>query len=117
MTEIEIKEQVDAFIALPRRERRAKYDSLPEEVQQQARAILEARRGIAKREGGKIVHSKEVYVAQILRMAAKGRDLQKRLEKVPKRTAALKAALQANYGDEALAEAEKALAEAAAGNE
>ncbi len=115
MTEIEIKEQVDVFMALPRVERRAKFFALPQEVQAAARAASEARRGIVKRENGKIVHSKEAYIGHILRMHRKGEDLRKRLEKVPKRIEALKAALSANYGEEALKEAEAALG--AAGNE
>lgn len=102
-----VQEQVDAFVALPRRERRAAYNQLPEEVQTKAREIIEARRGIAKRVDGRIVHTKDVYVEQIVRMTAKKRDLQRRIEKLPTREEKLKADLVAHYGEEALKEAEE----------
>lgn len=72
MTETEIKAQVDAFVALPRKERRATFFSLPTEVQNRARTILEKRRGIAYRTSfGEMVLTPEAYDARIAETKAK----------------------------------------------
>ena len=96
MTDAELREQVDAFVALPRAERAAKYASLPKEVKLRARKIIEARRGIAYRaDGGMIVFTKEAYVDRILRMQNK-KDviLPTRIKKLETKMVELKRQLQ-----------------------
>lgn len=44
--ELSVKEQAKAFAELPKAERRAKYNSLPDNVQKEARKIIEAKRGV-----------------------------------------------------------------------
>jgi len=110
MTDAEIRTQADAFVALPRAERRAKYMSLPPMVKARARKVIEARRGIAYRaDGGLIVFTKSEYINQILNQSAKLAELPKRMEVLKGKVVELKRALQENYGDEALAQAENAL--------
>jgi hypothetical protein len=110
MSDTEIRAQVDAFIALPRAERRVKYATLPREVQIRARKVLEARRGIAYRaQGGDMVLTKEEYVRQILRRNDKMKEMETRKGLLAESIVELKKRLQENYGDEALAEAETAL--------
>lgn len=113
MTDAEIRAQVDAFVALPRKERRDKFASLPREVRSRARQIIEARRGIAYRNDGVPVLSREGCIAQILRQSAKLAELPKRMETLKSNVVELKKQLQEQYGDEALAEAESALEGAA----
>lgn len=115
MTDADIRQQVDAFVALPRAERREKFASLPKEVKVRARKVIEARRGIAYRaDGGMIVYTKDHYINNILRMQNK-KDvvLPKRITKLETKMVELKRQLQENYGDEALAEVETALEEQA----
>ena len=110
----DIKKQVDEFVGLPKAERREKYHSLPSEVKLRARRVIEARRGIAFRMDGDIpVLTKDEYINQILRQTAKAEELPKRIEVLKSNVVELKEQLQAHYGDEALAEAENALEEAA----
>ena len=110
MTDAEIREQVDAFVALPRSERRAKFHSLPKEVKLRARKVIEARRGIAYRaDGGVPVRTKDGYISMLLRQQAKLNELPQRIETVKSQMVELKTQLQENYGDEALSEAENAL--------
>lgn len=110
MSDTEIRAQVDAFVALPRAERRVKYAELPREVQLRARKVLEARRGIAYRaQGGDVVLTKEEYVRQILRRSDKMKEVETRKGLLAESIVELKKQLQENYGDDALAEAETAL--------
>ena len=110
MSDTEIRAQVDAFVALPRAERRVKFSTLPREVQMKARKIIEARRGIAYRtQGGDMVLTKEEYIGQILRRNNKMKDMDARKASLAESIVELKKQLQENYGDEALAEAETAL--------
>lgn len=109
MTDTEIKALADAFVALPRAERRAKYFTLDKEVQRRVRRLIEARRGIAYRADGVPVLSKEGYKAQILRQTEKLAELPKRAEVLKTNIAELKSQLLENWGDEALAEVESVL--------
>lgn len=110
MSDTEIRAQVDAFVALPRAERRVKFATLPREVQMKARKIIEARRGIAYRtQGGDMVLTKEEYIRQILRRDEKMKEMETRKGVLAESIVELKKQLQENYGDEALAEAETAL--------
>lgn len=110
MTDTEIRAQVDAFVALPRKERRDKFATLPREVQLRARKVIEARRGIAYRaDGGIPVLTKTELINQLLRQSAKLADMPKRMEVLKSNVVELKRQLQENYGDEALAEAENAV--------
>lgn len=111
--EQDTQKQVDAFVALPKAERREKFSSLPRAVQVRARKIIEARRGIARREdGGVMVFSKEGYLEQLLRLQEKRDELPKRMKNLDLRIVDLKRQVQENYGDEALSEVENALEEA-----
>ena len=110
----DIQKQVDAFVALPRAERRAKYPSLPHAVKLRARKVIEARRGIARREdGGVMVLTKEAYLEHLLRLKAKRVEYAKRTQSLDARVVDLKRQVHENYGDEALAEVETALESAA----
>lgn len=110
MSDSEIRAQVDAFVALPRAERRVKYATLPREVQMRARKIIEARRGIAHRsQGGDIVLTKDEYIRQIVRRSEKMKDMETRKGLMAESIVELKKRLQEDYGDDALAEAETAL--------
>lgn len=110
MTDTELRAAVDEFVALPRAERRAKYATLPREVQMRARKIIESRRGIAYRaQGGFPVFTKDEYIRQILQKSAKADDMSRREEVTRANVVELKKQLQENWGDEALAEAENAL--------
>jgi len=110
MSDTEIRAQVDAFVALPRAERRVKYATLPREVQMRARKVIEARRGIAYRaQGGDMVLTKDEYIRQILRRNDKMKEMETRKGLLAESIVELKKQLQENYGDEALAEAETAL--------
>ena len=101
---------MDAFVALPRAERRVKYATLPREVQMRARKVIEARRGIAYRaQGGDMVLTKDEYIRQILRRNDKMKEMETRKGLLAESIVELKKQLQENYGDEALAEAETAL--------
>lgn len=107
MTDTEIREQVDAFVALPRAERRAQYPKLPREVQLRARKIIEARRGISYRsEGGIPVFTKEETIRQIVQKQEKLNDNAAWVATTEANIVELKKQLQENHGDEALAEAE-----------
>lgn len=114
----DLQTQVDAFVALPRAERREKYPSLPKALKLRVRKAIEARRGIARREdGGVMVLTKEAYLKQLLRLQDKRLELPKRIEKLDQRLVDLKRQVQENYGDEALAEVENALEQAVSNNE
>ncbi len=107
MTDNEIREQVDAFVALPKAERRVKYMSLPKPVQLRARAIIEKNRGIAYRaEGGRMVLTKDGYIKQILNQTRKLNDMPARMEAIKANVVEFKKQLQEHWGDDALAEAE-----------
>ena len=111
-TESEIRTQAEEFAALPRAERRATYESLPKPVKRLARKIVEARRGISHRiEGGIPVFTKDEYIRQLVRRQTKLNDMENRKEAVETTMAELRAQLSENWGEEALAEAEAALAE------
>lgn len=110
MTDTEIRELADAFVELPRAERRAKYFSLDVEVRRRVRKIVEARRGIAYRaEGGVPVFTKEAYIAQITQQSTKLAELPKRMEALKTNIVELKKQLLENWGEGALEEAETAL--------
>jgi hypothetical protein len=99
MSDTEIREQVDAFVALPRAERRVKFSTLPREVQMKARRIIEARRGIAYRtQGGDMVLTKEEYVRQIARRTEKMAELENRKVLLAESIVELEKQLQENYG-------------------
>ena len=107
-----IKAEVDAFVALPRAERRVKYASLSREAQVEARKIIEARRGIERREtDGSIVLTKDAYIKKILQTQTKLNELPKREEVMKAKVVEMKKQLQENWGDEALTEAEESLEE------
>lgn len=115
MTDTEIRKAVDEFVALPRAERKAKFFSLPAEVQKRARKVIEARRGIAYRaDGGLIVRTKEEYINQILRLSGKLAEMPARVANLKDTLVEFKRQLQENYGDEALSEVENALEKASA---
>lgn len=115
---MDVQKQVDAFMELPKAERRAKYNSLSSAVKLRVRKATEARRGIARREdGGILVLKKEEYVDQALRLQEKVNDLPKRLENAKLRLVELKRLTREHYGDEALAELETALEDAFAPNQ
>jgi len=110
MSDTELRAEVDAFLALPRAERRAKYESLDKPVKLRVRKALEARRGIAYRaEGGVPVFTKDEYIRQM--SEAKKRQLleAERSRKLQEHVVELKQQLLENWGEEALAEAETAL--------
>lgn len=109
MTDAEIRKAVDEFVALPRKERREKYMSLPKEVRVRARRVIEARRGIAFRNEGIPVHTKDGFISQLVRQSVKLAELPKRAEVLKSNLVGLKRDLQETYGDEALAEAENAI--------
>lgn len=105
-----VQEQVDAFVALPRAERRVVYPTLPAEVQRKARKVIEARRGISHRtDGGELVLDKKTYIENILRLQGRVDELPAKKLALESKVEALKKALQEYYGDEALGEAETAL--------
>jgi len=107
----DIKTQVDEFIALPKKERKEKYMALPKTVRLRVREELEKRRGIAfRKDGGIMVLSKEAYIEQLTRMARKKNIvLPERINTLGGRISEMKKKLQADWGDDALAEAEEAL--------
>lgn len=114
----DVQKQVDAFMELPRAERRAQYPSLPKAVKLRVRKASEARRGIARREdGGVMVLTKEEYLNQALRLQEKMAELPKRIENAKLRLVELKRQTRENYGDEALAELETALENVVAPNQ
>lgn len=100
MSDTEIRAQVDAFVALPRAERRKLYPTLPREVQAKARRIIEARRGIALRDqAGTIVFTKEAYTENIARLRAKMEDMDARKALLAAKIVELEAQLLENYGE------------------
>lgn len=110
MSDSETRAEVDAFVALPRAERKAKYETLEKGVKLRVRKVIEARRGIAYRsEGGVPVLTQGEYIRQLVN----GRTLQLRDEARQVAMAAnlveLKAQLLENYGEAALQEAEATL--------
>lgn len=91
MTEIEIMEQVEAFVALPRSERKDKFFKLDPEVRKRARAIIEKRRGIAYRTSdGDMVLTPEAYDAEIERLEGKKADLEGKAVAIDNKIAELK---------------------------
>jgi hypothetical protein len=106
----EIRRQVEEHIALPRKERTARYGALPIEVKNRVRTIIEKRRGIAYRtNGGVIVRTQDELVKQIMKSNEKLKELPTRIETVKARMTEFKKQLQENYGDEALTVVEEAL--------
>jgi len=104
------KEQVETFVALPRRERKEQFFSLSPEVQKGARKVIEKRRGIAFRlAGGELVLTKETYLSEILRLQGRVDELPAKEVALKSKLVELKEALLEHWGDEALAEAETAL--------
>lgn len=107
-----LQQKVDAFMELPRSERRAQYPHLTKAVKLKARKAVEARRGIVRREdGGVMVLSKEAYLKQLSRVSEKVAELPKRLERARARVAELKSKVVEHYGEEALKEMEVSLKE------
>jgi len=105
-----IQAEVDAFVALPRAERKEAYEALPPEVKRKARKVIEARRGISHRaDGGDLVLTKETYISEILRVQGRVDELPEKEKALKSKLAVLKSALQDNFGDDALGEAETAL--------
>ena len=104
------QKEVDAFVELPRAQRRVEYASLSREAQIEARKIIEKRRGIAGRtEKGEIILEKDTCMKRILDANAKLIELPKRMETIKENIESLKKQLLENYGDEALTEVEEAL--------
>lgn len=102
--------EVNAFVALPRAERRVKYSLLSSDAKKEARKIIEARRGIEKRaEDGTIVHTKDVYTRLILQSQTKLNEIPKRTKTLKANVVELKKQLLEHWGDEALSEAEEAI--------
>lgn len=112
------QKQVDAYMELPRNERREKFPELPRSLQRQVRKASEARRGIAYRlEGGVKVLTKEAYLEHILRMQhKKDVDFPRRLKNLNARLVELKRQVFEHYGEEALSEVEDALEQQAVDN-
>lgn len=110
MSDTEIRANVDAFVAMPRAERKAKYESLDKPLKLRVRKAIEARRGIAYRaDGGIPVFTKEEYIRQL----SKGKTRQlveaERAARLQEHLVELKQQLLENWGEEALAEAETTL--------
>lgn len=100
MSDSEVRAQVDAFVALPRAERRKVYPTLPRDVQMKARRIIEARRGIAYRtQGGDMVLTKEEYKRQIDVLNKKIEESDARKEALIAKKVEFEARLQENYGE------------------
>lgn len=118
MSDTELRAEVEAFLALPKAERKAQYESLDRPVKLRVRKVLEARRGIAYRaDGGIPVFTKDEYVRQLLQKQEKLNDTDRRKEVLCGNIAELKNQLLENYGEDALVEAETALEALNAGNE
>ena len=80
MQETEIMEKVEAFVALPRKERREKFFGLDPEVRKRARVLIEKRRGIAFRTSdGDMVLTEEAYDAEIARLNEKKGEMASRV--------------------------------------
>ena len=95
---------------LPRAERREAYPKLSPELKKKARVASEKRRGIAFRtQDGDIVFSRDSLKAQILRLDAKKRDMPRREKALADRVVELKNQASDVYGDDFIAEVEKAL--------
>jgi len=110
MDQTEINNQAEAFAALPRAERKAKFADLPREVQKVARSIIEKRRGIAFRtQDGGIVFDRETLRNQVLHFAQKVQNCEQRAAVAKQRVVDLKNQARDIYGDEYLAEVEAAL--------
>ena len=110
MSDKEIKEALDAFLALPKAERRVAYSSLPREVQLKARKVIEARRGIAYRDqAGAPVITADEYIRQICQKQEKVNDSERRETVLKESIVSLKRDLLENHGEEALTRAEAAL--------
>lgn len=91
MTEIEIMEAVEAFVALPRSERKEKFFDLDPEVRKRARAVIEKRRGISHRSSdGDMVLTEELYDAEIARLEGKKEEMAGRIEKIDNKIVELK---------------------------
>lgn len=111
MTTEEINAQAEAFAALPRSERKEKFFALPKEVQPVARAIVEARRGISRDDKGGIILAKDTAIQTLVRYAHKDRDLDTRKANLAARSEEVRAQLLATHGEEAVAEADQAIAD------
>lgn len=91
MTETEIMEAVNEFVALPRNERKDLFFKLQPEVRKRARAIIEKRRGIAYRTSdGDMVLTEETYDSEIERLEEKKADLAQKGEAIDNKIAELK---------------------------
>lgn len=99
MEEAKIMEAVHEFVALPRSERKAKFFSLPKEVQARARVLIERRRGIAHRSSdGDLVLTEAGYEAEIARLEGRIAELPAKKEALENRVAELKNKMLIHYG-------------------
>lgn len=100
MEETKIMEEVNAFVALPRAERKAKFFNLPKEVQARARVLIEKRRGIAHRSSdGDMVLTEEVYDAEIARLEGRIAELPAKKVALENRVEELKNKKFIHYGN------------------
>lgn len=91
MEETTLMEAVNAFVALPRAERKAKFFGLPKEVQARARVLIEKRRGIAHRSSdGDMVLTEAGYDAEIARIEGRIAELPAKKEALENKLAELK---------------------------
>ena len=100
MTEVEIMEKVNEFVALPRSERKDLFFKLDPEVRKRARAIIEKRRGIAYRTSdGDMVLTEELYDEEIARLEVKKEELEQKAEAIDNKIAELKNKKLIHYGN------------------
>lgn len=91
MSETEIMEAVNEFVALPRAERKDLFFKLDPEVRKRARAIIEKRRGIAYRTSdGDMVLTEEAYDREIERLEEKRAGLEGKKEALDNKIEELK---------------------------
>jgi hypothetical protein len=99
MTETEIMQKVEEFVALPRKERKDKFFDLDPEVRKRARAIIEKRRGIAYRSSeGDMVLTEEMYDAEIARLSEKKEEMAARVSALDNKIAELTNKKIIHYG-------------------
>lgn len=100
MVETEIMEKVEAFVALPRSERKDLFFKLDPEVRKRARSIIEKRRGIAHRSSdGDMVLTEELYDAEIARLEIKKEELGQKEAAIDNKIAELKNKKLIHYGN------------------
>ena len=100
MEETKIMEAVNAFVELPRAERKAKFFNLPKEVQARARVLIERRRGIAHRSSdGDMVLTEEAYDAEIARIEGRIAELPAKKDALENKLAELKNKKIIHYGN------------------